>query len=250
MEPQQQYTAKVIEKPIHAKPSLYAYYFELIKAIGKKYGYNIVIHGSLNRDLDLVAIPWNAAMGDKDKMIDEICEALGSTLLMMNTSVDDPKGERFTTTYHGRMQYAVNINRDIAHKYDGTHSEIKDYADPQYYLDISVLPMKHEAVKVEIPSVEQPQAEVIVNDGANFDVVSQLLMSKNLVTKSLTFLRDKITGKEFNKGYIIENILTGVGSVHEETDINYEVRATLDFESQVKRNNEKINEIKQYLTIV
>ncbi|PAC27805.1 hypothetical protein [Flectobacillus sp. BAB-3569] len=250
MEPQQEYTTKVIEKPIHAKPSLYAYYFELIKAIGKKYGYNIVVHGSMNRDLDLVAIPWNAAMGDKEQMIDEICEALGGTLLMMNTSVDDPKGERFTTTYHGRMQYAVNINRDIAHKYDGTHSEIKDYADPQYYLDISVLPMKHEAVKVEIPSVEQPQAEVIVQSGSSVETVYQLLMSKNLVTKSLSFQRDKIDGRQFKKELVIENILTGIINIHEETDINYEVRATLDFESHLKRNSDRINEIKQYLTIV
>ena len=51
--------APVIVKPIHAKPSLFAFYFEVIKEIGLKYGYNIVLHGSMNRDLDLIAIPWN-----------------------------------------------------------------------------------------------------------------------------------------------------------------------------------------------
>lgn len=44
-------------KPIHAKPSLFSFYFEIIKEIGLKHGYNIVLHGSMNRDLDLIAIP-------------------------------------------------------------------------------------------------------------------------------------------------------------------------------------------------
>lgn len=52
-------------KPIHAKPSLYAFYFDVIKEIGLQYGYNIVLHGSMNRDLDLIAIPWQEQIGDK-----------------------------------------------------------------------------------------------------------------------------------------------------------------------------------------
>lgn len=45
-------------KPIKAKPSFYAICFEGIKSIGMRYGYNIVLHGSLDRDLDLIAVPW------------------------------------------------------------------------------------------------------------------------------------------------------------------------------------------------
>ena len=47
-----------MSKPLHAKPNIYAYYFEALKAIAKEYGYNLVVHGSMNRDLDLIAIPW------------------------------------------------------------------------------------------------------------------------------------------------------------------------------------------------
>ena len=47
-----------IVKPTHAKPSYYAIMFEPLKKIAIKYGYNLVLHGSLNRDMDLIAIPW------------------------------------------------------------------------------------------------------------------------------------------------------------------------------------------------
>ena len=130
--------APVIVKPIHAKPSLYSFYFEVIKAIGLKYGYNIVLHGSMNRDLDLIAIPWEETIGDKEKMVDEIVSVIGGVLSMQNRSVDNPIGTRFGLKPNGRIVYIININRDIEYKYN-IISEINDYADPQYYIDLSVM---------------------------------------------------------------------------------------------------------------
>jgi hypothetical protein len=127
-------------KPIHAKPSLYAYYFEVIKEIGKSYGYNIILHGSLNRDLDLVAVPWQETLGDKDMMIDLIAKVIGGEILMVNRSVDHIKGDRYNITHHGRMQYVININRDMNYKYNGMKTIITEFPDPQYYIDISVIP--------------------------------------------------------------------------------------------------------------
>lgn len=130
------------EKPIHAKPSLYACYFDILKQIGLKYGYNIVLHGSLNRDLDLIAIPWVSDIGDQDEMIDEMIGVMGGHIMMTNRTVDNPDGYRYNTTHHGRMQYVININRDIAFKFNGIRTEIVEYPDPQYYIDISVIPHK------------------------------------------------------------------------------------------------------------
>jgi len=126
-------------KPIHVKPSLYAFYYEVIKEIGLKYGYNIVLHGSMNRDLDLVAIPWNEIIGDKEQMIDEIAAILGGCVLMQNRSVTNVIGDRFSIIFHGRIVYVININRDFELQYDGLMSKVKDFADPQYYIDISVM---------------------------------------------------------------------------------------------------------------
>lgn len=128
------------EKPIHAKPSLYAFYFDVIKEIGLKYGYNIVLHGSMNRDLDLIAIPWQKEIGCKDEMIDLIAKTIGGSILMQNRTKENYEGVRFDTIYHGRMQYVININRDFKMKFNGLVSEIEEYAEPLYYIDISVIP--------------------------------------------------------------------------------------------------------------
>lgn len=117
------------EKPTHAKPSLYAFYFEAIKAIGLKYGYNIVLHGSMNRDLDLIAIPWEEKVGDILKMIKEIADTLGGFILS-DASREKP---------HGRFVYVVNINRTIDAKYDGMVTKVIEHTDPQFYIDISVI---------------------------------------------------------------------------------------------------------------
>ena len=45
-------------KAIKAKPGLYTLFYERLKFIAKEYGYNLVVHGSMDRDIDLIAIPW------------------------------------------------------------------------------------------------------------------------------------------------------------------------------------------------
>jgi len=118
------------EKPIHAKPSFYALMFEPLKKIALKYGYNLVLHGSLNRDLDLIAIPWQETVGDVQTMIEEFCEYVGGKL---NNSV-------LTDAPHGRKWYVIDIFRGGYFEGDG-FAKIKYYQDPQFYIDISVTPI-------------------------------------------------------------------------------------------------------------
>lgn len=122
-------------KPIHARPSLYAFYFEGIKEIGLKYGYNIVLHGSMNRDLDLIAIPWQEVIGDKIQMLNEIAEAIGGYIL---EETEDQR-KLFREKFHGRDCWVININRSIKNKFNGMVTEFVDEGDPQYYIDISIL---------------------------------------------------------------------------------------------------------------
>lgn len=127
-------------KPIHAKPSLYAYYFELLKEVAIQYGYNLVIHGSMNRDLDLIAIPWKlgAQFTDSEIMVNEFAEILGGSVL---PETEEQRLE-FQKLHLGRKNYIININREIIMKYNGMgKTEIKHYQNPQYYIDISVTPI-------------------------------------------------------------------------------------------------------------
>lgn len=134
-----------LQKPIHAKPSLFAYYFYDLKEIAVRYGYNLVIHGSMKRDLDLIAIPRVENIGSHEEMIEDFIEFLGGSLMFANgIDREDARecGEqlnwpKFKVTHHGRMQYVINLNRGELERSKGWP---RGWNDPQYYLDISVIP--------------------------------------------------------------------------------------------------------------
>jgi hypothetical protein len=113
------------QKPIKARPSFYSYCFYFLKEIASNYGYNLVLHGSLDRDLDLIAIPWEDEVGSADKMVYEFAEWLGGSVLMQY-------GEQtWSQMPQGRRSYIINMNRGGA---------FNNYSDEEYYLDIAVMP--------------------------------------------------------------------------------------------------------------
>jgi hypothetical protein len=61
-------------------------------------------------------------------MINAFCKRLDGVILFQN-------GEAFTITYHGRMQYVINLKRHVLRKGQACG------VDLQYYLDISVIPV-------------------------------------------------------------------------------------------------------------
>lgn len=134
-------------KPIHAKPSYYAIMFEPLKEIALKYGYNLVLHGSLNRDMDLIAIPWQETLGSVDEMIDEFCQYVGGEVCLFNHRIaEDGKitGDRFTPKPHGRVCYVIDIYRG-GYLNGGGFQEMAFHKDPQTYIDISIIPTVNNA---------------------------------------------------------------------------------------------------------
>lgn len=115
-------------KPIHAKPGLYAMYYEYLKEIAREYGYALLIHGSLNRDLDLVAIPWIDNPKSEQDMIREFQKYL--------TGIETvgPSGSIYYVELPGgRHSYVIELNRG------DKHGEWVRFEDREYYLDISVV---------------------------------------------------------------------------------------------------------------
>lgn len=116
-------------KPIKPKPHFYAVCFEGLQQIASDMGYNLILHGSMNRDMDLVAIPWVDEPKTHTELLDAFVIYLGV-----------PKPFRPTSDAHylfnvlpgGRSSYVINLNR--GGKYNG-------YEDAQYYLDISITPL-------------------------------------------------------------------------------------------------------------
>jgi hypothetical protein len=107
-----------MKKPIKALPSFYAVSFDILKRIAFTHGWNLVIHGSLNRDMDLILIPWEEKVTNWKKVISDFAKVL---------STDSVK---FTgESYHGRQHAFIHFSLD-----EPAGSE------RQTYLDISIMP--------------------------------------------------------------------------------------------------------------
>jgi hypothetical protein len=117
------------EKPIKAKPVFYSCCYEPLKAIAKEMGYNLLINGSLNRDMDLVAIPWT----EEPKPMIEVVIAFDKYL--RGTHYEESSAElgyRYSVLPGGRANYVINLNRG---------GRWNQYLDEQWYLDISFTPL-------------------------------------------------------------------------------------------------------------
>lgn len=119
----------MVDRSVQVKPGMYAIFYEHLKQIALHYGYNLVLHGSMHRDLDLIAIPWVDSPRSEQDMIDEFHEYLTGKKAMRR-----PSGEiDFSVLPGNRHSYVIDLNRG------NKHGEWVRFEDREYYLDISVV---------------------------------------------------------------------------------------------------------------
>ena len=58
-------------------PVIYASYYGILKEVAKENGYALALHGSISRDMDLIAVKWTSTAVEKDMLIERIVKALG-----------------------------------------------------------------------------------------------------------------------------------------------------------------------------
>jgi hypothetical protein len=114
------------KKSIKSKPQFYAVCFTGLQKIAKKLGYNLLIHGSMNRDMDIVAVPWIDKPSEHIDLLNSFSRYLG-----VMTS-DDIRWYNYSILPGGRHSYIINLNRG---------GIFNGYVDEQYYLDISITPL-------------------------------------------------------------------------------------------------------------
>jgi hypothetical protein len=90
----------------------------------RRVGYAIAVHGSVTRDIDLVAIPWTEEAGSAQDLVDAVTATMGElgTDYGFGYRVGDP--DPMDIRPHGRMSWAITPLRL------GT------------YIDLSVMPRK------------------------------------------------------------------------------------------------------------
>lgn len=99
----------------NGRAALYAALWEDIRNAALDCGWAVALHGSLSRDMDIMAMPWVEDCTDADTMIDTIISrCFGDNLIA------EYGRKKVTDKPHGRISYVVPIYGDI-------------------YLDISVM---------------------------------------------------------------------------------------------------------------
>lgn len=110
----------------------YSVVLEPMKVIAKEFGYNLLLHGSMNRDLDLILIPWIDTCHDPDIVVKALADYLGGNLIDQRLSVDkEPRYSKPIYKGAGRFSYLISLNRS---------NRFAEFKDDEYYIDISLTP--------------------------------------------------------------------------------------------------------------
>ena len=117
-----------MNKKKYFKPGLYTMFYTQLKDIAEQYGYNLLIHGSMNRDLDLIAVPCVDNPKPEQKLIAEFEAYLKGTVIRNQEGMIP-----FTVLPGGRHNYTISLNRG------DRHGEWVRFIDQEWYLDISVI---------------------------------------------------------------------------------------------------------------
>lgn len=92
-------------KPPKPWPSLYTWIWPMIVAAGRRKGYAIALHGSMARDLDVIAVPWVEDAASAEDLIAEIREAVG--VLLDDRQVGHPHVR--SAMPHGRTAWSLPL---------------------------------------------------------------------------------------------------------------------------------------------
>ena len=89
------------DKPLaNLKPTMYAWRVHELAMICRANGYALALHGSMQRDLDAIAVPWTEKAVTAETLVERVCEGMG---LHLGT---DPAG-RVDDKPHGRRTWTL-----------------------------------------------------------------------------------------------------------------------------------------------
>ena len=84
-------------------------------------GYALAVHGSMARDMDLIAVPWVQDATTSEELVEALREACGGWIHAPKTNRDP------TTKPHGRLGWTIHVVGTL------------DSAEPAAYIDLSVM---------------------------------------------------------------------------------------------------------------
>ena len=104
----------------------------IVRRVAREHGYAIGVHGSLKRDIDLIAVPWTIEASPREQLVHAIVSAVGGYVRNELLDSDGSTIRRNPEAKpHGRIAWVIRVA-------GGT------------YLDISVMPRQLDSTPDEL----------------------------------------------------------------------------------------------------
>lgn len=88
--------------------TLLASILPVIRTVARERGYAVAVHGSLKRDIDLIAVAWTDEASTHGDLVMAICSSLSGTgLLGRCHMLGKSSGDAFSKKPHGRVAYTL-----------------------------------------------------------------------------------------------------------------------------------------------
>ncbi len=122
------------EKPVPKAPA-FVWIVPHLTKVARECGYALGIHGSVNRDLDLMAMPWTEEAVSAEELAEALRSAVDGRIVPDGTPGGKWDGEKFVTAVirmpelkpHGRLAWNIH------------------FCGHNFYIDLSVMPRQEKA---------------------------------------------------------------------------------------------------------
>ena len=98
-----------LDPAIESLGSIYMHWIPIMRDIAKTHGYAIAVHGSMQRDCDLIAIPWIQEASAPITMIKAIRDAIGGCYLHPERDEKCFSDGNPSKKPHGRLGYIIHM---------------------------------------------------------------------------------------------------------------------------------------------
>jgi hypothetical protein len=93
-------------KPASFAPAYVAFYPALAE-IARRYGYALAVHGSVSRDMDLIAVPWSDVAASPEALKNAVADYATSVMSAMFASAVTVAGPEDKP--HGRTAWSIIV---------------------------------------------------------------------------------------------------------------------------------------------
>jgi len=95
------------EPLVKPSPAIYSFLYPIINEVCKQHGYACCLHGSLQKDLDIIAVPWDEDISSISDLVNSVTNAVGG-ILFNETPIE--RG-------HGRLAFWISLGTEIYDPY-------------------------------------------------------------------------------------------------------------------------------------